>query len=389
MRKKICVVTGSRADYSLLRGLLGKIRRSQSLRLQLVVTGAHLSRSHGLTIREIIQDGFRIHARVVLPLEKSQGPTTYKSMGVALEGLGRVFARLQPHVVLLLGDRYEIFCAAAAATSLRIPLAHIHGGEVTRGALDDAYRHAITKMSHVHFTATRLARQRVIQMGEPPGNVHWVGAPGLDGIEERGRISKADLEKLLGVCFRVKNLIVTFHPATQEKGLALNHIRELCAALHHFPEARIVFTGVHPDPEGVIIQKEINRFVKTHANSLCVPSLGGEAYLSLLRHVDVVVGNSSSALIEAPSVGCWALNIGSRQEGRERAANVVDVECRRGLIRHHLDNLLRRDAARRKRRFRNPYAGRGTNQKIMKILQKMRLEKNTKKVFFEGSAHND
>lgn len=336
-----------------------------------------------------MRDGIPIHGRVALPMKADKKAAIHKAMGVALEGLGQNFMRLQPDMVLVLGDRYEIFCAAAAATSLGIPLAHIHGGEITRGALDDAFRHAITKMSHVHFTATSLARRRVIQMGEPPGKVHWVGAPGLDGVEERGRMSKSDLEKLLGVCFRERNLMVTFHPATREKGLAVSHIRELCAALHHFPEARIVFTGVHPDPEGVTIQKEINRFVKTHTNSLCVPSLGGEAYLSLLRHVDVVVGNSSSALIEAPSVGCWALNIGSRQEGRERAANVVDVECRRGLIRHHLDNLLRRDTARRTRRFRNPYAGRGTNQKIMKILEKIPLGNNTKKLFFEGSARND
>lgn len=197
-------------------------------------------------------------------------------------------------------------------------------------------------------------------------------------------MSKADLENHLGFCFRDKNVMVTFHPVTQEKGYAIYHIRELCSALHHFPEARIVFTGVHPDPEGKIIKKEILRFVKVHPHALYVPSLGGEAYLSFQRYADVVVGNSSSALIEAPAVGCLALNIGSRQEGREKAANVVDVECRRGPIRHQLANLLRRNSAQQKQRFQNPYARRGTNQKIVKVLERLRLEKIGKKVFFES-----
>ena len=181
-------------------------------------------------------------------------------------------------------------------------------------------------------------------------------------------MTKPALEKLLGIRFRQKNILVTFHPATREKDLANTHIRELCAALHYFPEAMIIFTGVHPDPEGVTIQKEINRFVKINTNSLCVPSLGGETYLSFLRYVDVVVGNSSSALIEAPSVGCLALNIGSRQKGREKAANVVDVECRRGPIRHHLANLLRRRTDLPRRPFQNPYMRKGTNQKIRKLI---------------------
>jgi len=329
-----------------------------------------------------MRDGFPIHGRVALPMKADKSNAIHQAMGVALEGLGRTFTRLQPDLVLVLGDRYEIFCAAAAATSLCLPLAHIHGGEITHGALDDAFRHAITKMSHVHFTSTRSARRRVIRMGEPPGSVHWVGAPGLDGVERRGRMTRPALEKLLGLRFRKKNLLVTFHPATREKGAADIHIKELCAALHSFPEAMIIFTGVHPDPEGDIIRQEIKRFVKTHPHALCIPSMGGEAYFSFLRYTDVVVGNSSSALIEAPSAGCWALNIGSRQKGREKAANVVDVDCRRGPIRHHLSNLLRRDSARRNRRFRNPYERRGTNQRVVKILEKIRLGKDPKKVFF-------
>jgi GDP/UDP-N,N'-diacetylbacillosamine 2-epimerase (hydrolysing) len=310
-------------------------------------------------------------------------------MGTALRGLGQAFVRLRPDLVLLLGDRYEIFCAAAAAASLGIPLGHFHGGEMTRGAMDDAFRHAITKMSHVHFTATRRARQKVIQMGEAPTNVHWVGAPGLDGIERRGRLSRRQLERILGVPLRRRNLLVTYHPVTLEKGRASAQIRNLCAVLRGFPAALIVFTGVHPDPEGGLIQREISRFVKTHPHALSVSSLGGEAYLSLMRHVDAVVGNSSSGLIEAPSVGCWALNIGARQEGREGAGNVLHVKCQRRAIEEGLLRILRRSGRRPKKRFRNPYARKGTHLRVVRILERVPFNKILKKTFFEGKKSHD
>lgn len=383
MKKKICVVSGSRADYSLLRGVLRQIRKSRLLRLQLVVTGAHLSRAYGWTVREIERDGFTIHARVPLPLGQAVREDIFSPMGSALAGLGRAFARLRPDLILLLGDRYEVFCAAAAATSLGIPLGHFHGGEITRGAMDDAFRHAITKMSHVHFTATRRARKKVIQMGEPPATVHWVGAPGLDGIERQGRISRGKLEKILGVRLRKRNLLVTFHPVTLEKGRAFNQIRDLCAVLHRVPDALVVFTGVHPDPDGGLIQKEISRFVKTHPHGKSVLSLGGEAYLSLMRHVDAVVGNSSSGLIEAPSVGCWTLNIGARQEGREAAGNVVHVKCQREAMEKGLLRILRKSGGRTRRQFRNPYARKGTHRRVIRILERVSLNKNLKKTFFD------
>lgn len=382
MKKKICVVSGSRADYSLLRGVLRQIRQSRLLRLQLVVTGAHLSRAYGWTVREIERDGFTIHARVPLPLGEAVRNDIFSPMGAALTGLGRAFARLRPDLVLLLGDRYEVFCAAAAATSLGIPLGHFHGGETTRGAMDDAFRHAITKMSHVHFTATRRARKKVIQMGEPPPTVHWVGAPGLDGIERRGRIPLCKLEKILGVRLQKKNLLVTFHPVTLEKGRALTQIRDLCVVLHRVPDALVVFTGVHPDPDGDLIQQEISRFVKIHPHARSFLSLGGEVYLSLMRYADAVVGNSSSGLIEAPSVGCLTLNIGARQEGREAAGNVVHVKCQPEAMEKGLLRLLRKSDGRRRRRFCNPYARKGTHRRVVRILERVSLSKILKKTFF-------
>jgi len=384
LRRKICAISGSRAEFSLLRGVLKKISLSKKLKLQLIVTGSHLSRSHGHTIGEIKREGFIPDIRVPLPGIDTGEKQISEIMGAALTGLGKAMVKLRPDMVLLLGDRYETFCAAAAATALRIPVAHIHGGEVTAGSFDDAFRHAITKMSHLHFTATKLARRRVIQMGEHPHTVFWVGAPGLDGIEARGRMTRSELEKSLNLRFQKKNLLVTYHPATRERGKGVAQIRELCAALRHFPNALIVFTGVNQDPEGRNIQREIDCFVAARPNARSVTSMGSERYLSFLRQADVVVGNSSSALLEAPSVGCWALNIGSRQNGRERTDNVIDVECRRRPIRNHLVLLLRRNKSRQKRRFSNPYARQGSVKKIVKILEQHHPSQWLKKSFFDG-----
>ena len=384
MRRKICAISGSRAEFSLLRGVLEKISLSKKLKLQLIVTGSHLSRLHGLTIGEIQREGFIPDIRVPLPGIDTGEKQISEIMGAALTGLGKAMVKLRPDMVLLLGDRYETFCAAAAATALRIPVAHIHGGEVTAGSFDDAFRHAITKMSHLHFTATKLARRRVIQMGEHPDTVFFVGAPGLDGIESRGRMTRPELEKYLNLKFAKINLLVTYHPVTREKGKGVEQIRELCAGLHHFPNARIVFTGVNQDPEGRNIQREIDHFVAAHPNARSVISMGRERYLSFLRQADVVVGNSSSALLEAPSVGCWALNIGSRQNGRERTDNVINVECRRRPIRNHLVLLLRRNKSRQKRRFSNPYARQGSVKKIVKILEQHHPSQWLKKSFFDG-----
>jgi GDP/UDP-N,N'-diacetylbacillosamine 2-epimerase (hydrolysing) len=389
LRRKICAISGSRAEFSLLRGVLEKISLSKKLKLQLIVTGSHLSRSHGLTIGEIQHAGLIPDIRVPLPGIDTGEKQISEIMGAALTGLGKAMVKLRPDMVLLLGDRYETFCAAAAATALQIPVAHIHGGEVTAGSFDDAFRHAITKMSQLHFTATKLARRRVIQMGEHPDTVFWVGAPGLDGIETRGRMTRAELEKSLNLRFQKKNLLVTYHPATRERGKGVAQIRELCAALHHFPNVLIVFTGVNQDPEGRKIQAEIDNFTSAHSHARFVASMGGERYLSFLRQADVVVGNSSSALLEAPSVGCWALNIGSRQNGRERAGNVIDVECRRGLIRHHVAFLLRRDRSRQKRHFRNPYAKEGSVRNIVKILEQNHLAGSLQKNFYNGIRPRD
>lgn len=338
--RKICVVTGSRAEYGLLRRLLEEIRGDGELELQLAVTGMHLAPEFGLTVGEIEADGFPIAARVEMLLSSDTPVGIAKSVALGVAGFADAFARLRPDIVVVLGDRFEIFAAAQAAMLARLPIAHIHGGELTEGAIDDAIRHALTKMSHLHFVAAEPYRRRVLQLGEAPERVFNFGAPGLDGVLKSPRKDRAALARELGIPLAATNFIVTYHPATLGSMDEESALQALLDALDRFPEAHIVFTHANADSQGRAINARIDAYVKSRgAGASVFPSLGAN-YLSLLACVDAMIGNSSSGLTEAPLLGIPTVNIGPRQDGRLRSPSVIDCAGDAPAIRQAIERAL-------------------------------------------------
>lgn len=320
---KIAVITGTRAEYGLLRPLLLRLDQHDAITLQLVVTGTHFSKEHGHTVDEIISDGFSNFTAIDI----KQGPSvkdTARSMATCLTSMLDAFSTLQPDIIILLGDRFEIFATAQAAMLATIPIVHIHGGEITEGAIDDAMRHGITKMAHVHFTSAEPYRQRVIQMGENPALVFNTGSLGHENMLNAPFLSKRDLEENLDFRFRTHNILVTHHPVTSITGHE-DEIDHLLEALGQFDDnIGIILTAANADPGGVEIIHKKREFASTRPNCCYVPNLGMTRYVSLMRYIDGVVGNSSGGVIEAPSLGKWTLNIGPRQNGRIKAKSVVD-----------------------------------------------------------------
>lgn len=324
-RRKVCVVTGSRADYGLLRGIIRHIAADPQLELQLVATGMHLSPEFGLTYREIEADGHPIALRVEMLLSGDTPAAIGKSLGLGVIGFADAFERLSPDVLVVLGDRFEILAAAQAALLARIPTAHVHGGETSEHSFDEAIRHAITKMAQWHFVAAEPYRKRVVQMGEAPERVFNVGAPGLDRLSEIRWLSRAELAAKLGLELRSPLLVVTYHPVTLSDRSAAEPMAQLLAALEAFPEATLVFTYPNADTGGRAIIACIEGFVARHpARARGFVSLGQDVYMSLVRECDAVVGNSSSGLIEAPALHRPTVNVGDRQKGRLKADSVID-----------------------------------------------------------------
>jgi len=378
--RKICVVTGSRADYGLLGGLLTLLGRNRLFQVRLIVTGSHLSPRYGNTWREIARDGFRIDARVKIGDAGDTEQGVADSTSQAITGLARVFGRIKPDVVLVLGDRFEALAAAMAALFCRLPIAHIHGGETTEGAMDEAIRHAITKMSHLHFVSTPAYRRRVIQLGEAPGRVFVVGALGLDGLRGHKIFSRQELEKKLDLSLAKKNLLVTFHPATLSPGESKRQLEELLAALKKMKDTLIIFTMPNADMESWGLCRLIQKFVRRHPQARAFRSLGQQTYFSCLRHFDVVVGNSSSGILEAPSFRIPSVNVGDRQRGRIQARSTITCEPRRGKILAALRRAISPAFRRSISSVKNPYDQGGAAPKILQALlrqkKKIPLQKN-------------
>lgn len=324
-RRKICVITGSRADYGLLFWLMKEIQADSALELQVAVTGMHLAPEHGNTFQQITADGFPISAKVDIELRGDDPVSLCRSMGLGIQGFGEAFAKLRPDVVVVLGDRYEILAAAEAAMFSRLPIAHIHGGEATEGLMDEAIRHSITKMAHFHFVAAEPYRQRVIQLGEDPQRVFNFGAPALDQIRRAKLMPKADWEKSVGLSLRELNFLVTYHPVTLEGGDPTLAFRELLRAFDQFPEVAILFTKANADLGGAAINAVMEEYVKKNPGRTQISAALGQArYFAAISLVDVVVGNSSSGLIEVPSFHKPTVNLGDRQKGRLRPDSVID-----------------------------------------------------------------
>lgn len=370
MVRRVCVVTATRAEYGLLRPLLLALRDDAEFCLQLVVTGAHLSAEFGSTWRAIVDDGFEIAEKVDMLLASDSDAATVKSMGLTLLGFADVFARLQPDLLVILGDRYEMFCVAAAATAFRIPIAHLHGGETTEGAFDEAFRHSISKMSHVHFAATEVYRQRLLQMGENPEHVFDVGAIGLDSVHGLHLLTREQLAEQLQLSLEVPYFLVTYHPVTLAQSDALAEVDALCQALVEQAGTQAIITGANADTGGRAINARLQEWRQRHPQQLHVfTSLGQLRYLSAMKYCLAVVGNSSSGIIEAPSMRVGTLNIGPRQQGREAAASVVHVMPERAAISQGLQALQTPGFRELLQRVHNPYGCGDTTRKIMSVLR--------------------
>jgi GDP/UDP-N,N'-diacetylbacillosamine 2-epimerase (hydrolysing) len=379
--RKICVVTGTRAEYGLLYWLMKEIQSDADLELQIIVTGMHLSPEFGLTYREIEKE-FPISKKIEMLLSSDTPVGISKSMGLAQISFAEAYAELAPDIVVVLGDRFEIFSAAAAAMIARIPIAHIHGGETTEGAFDEAIRHAITKMSHLHFAATGEYRNRIIQLGEEPERVFNYGAPGLDSIHNLALLTRDKLEEAIGFKLDKHNLMVTFHPVTLEQNTAQEQFRQLISALDELEDTHIIFTKANADTDGRAINLMIDAYVSANPRkAIAFASLGQLRYLSALQHVDAVVGNSSSGLIEAPSFKIATINIGDRQKGRIKAASVMDCLPFKDEILGAIRQVYAPESREKLRRVENPYGSGGVSKKIADVLRSTPLANLLKKRF--------
>ncbi len=386
--KKICVVTGTRAEYGLLKSVIERICRSTQLELQLVVTGMHLAVQYGFTYNEIEKDGYPITEKIDMQLDSDTPRELTKSMGIALSGFADYFAAHRPDLVLLLGDRYEMLAVATAAMMARIPIAHIHGGETTEGAIDEAIRHSITKMSHLHFTATEKYRNRVIQLGENPSKVFNVGALGVENVKTVPLMERFELEQSMEFLFSDKTLMVTYHPVTLEHMTSKEQFQALLKVIGNHREVKVIFTKANADADGRVINQMIDEFVSKHADR-CVAftSLGQKRYLSALQYCCAVVGNSSSGIIEAPSFGIPTVDIGDRQRGRVCAQSIIHCGNKEADIEQALALALSDDFREKVRNVVNPYEGSNTSEQIVERIQR-ELQKGIelKKTFYEVNA---
>lgn len=381
-KRKICVVTGTRAEYGLLRGVIDGIAKSPLLELQLISTGMHLSPEFGLTIYEIEADGYRIDRKVEMLLSSDTPVGITKSMGLGMIGFADALAELKPDLLLVLGDRFEIFAAASAALIARIPIAHIHGGELTEGAFDDAIRHSITKMAHFHFVAAEEYRQRVIQMGEHPDRVFLVGGLGVDAIKRLKLLDRYELEEALNFKLGRRNLLITFHPVTLEHNTSSYQMRELLAALDDLKDTNLIFTMPNADTDGRVLFSLIHDFCSTRSNAKAFASLGQLLYFSCIQHVDGVVGNSSSGLAEVPSFKKGTVNIGNRQKGRLKSTSVIDCEPERYAISTALKRLFAPQFHHILAMCANPYGDGCSSAQIVCYLEKIQPDDLAAKSFF-------
>jgi GDP/UDP-N,N'-diacetylbacillosamine 2-epimerase (hydrolysing) len=380
--RKVCVVTGSRAEYGLLRWVIEEIRDAPDLELQIVATGAHLSPEHGLTFREIEADGFRVDRMVEMLLRSDTPVGIAKSMGLGLIGFADALQELQPDLLLVLGDRYEILSAVEAALIAGVPVAHLHGGESSEGAFDEAIRHSVTKMSHLHFVAAAEYRDRVVQLGEHPDRVFLVGGLGVDGMKRLELLDRKALEESLGIQFAQHNLLVTYHPVTLDAS-SLHQMEELLAALALLDDTLLIFTMPNADTEGRALWSKVEDFVGKQPRAHAFTSLGHRRYLSCIAQVDGVVGNSSSGLTEVPSFRKGTVNIGDRQRGRLRAASVIDCDADRAAIGAAIHRLYSRDFQESLETVCNPYGEGGASQRVVEILRRHPLGELLKKSFYD------
>ena len=381
--RKICVVTSTRAEYGLLYWLLKEIKADSELKLQLIVTGMHLSPEFGLTYKEIEKE-FKIDKKIEILSGSHTSLDICAEMARVYEKFASALAELKPDILVLLGDRYEIFGVAGVASIMQIPIAHIHGGETTQGAFDEAFRHSITKMSHIHFAATNEYANRIIQLGEDPSRVFNVGGPGIENIKKLNLLNKDEFEKSIDFRLAKKNILITFHPVTLENSSAREQFNELLNALDELEETNFIFTKANSDTDGDVINKMIDEYVSENPQkAVAFASLGQLRYLSAIKFVDIVLGNSSSGLLEVPSFKKATINIGDRQKGRARASSVIDVRPVKEEILAAIKRAYSKEFEQTLKDTINPYDGGNPSKKMVKILKEIKLDGILKKKFYD------
>ena len=383
--RKIAVVTGTRAEYGLLYWLIKRIEADEALELQLLVTGMHLSPEFGLTYKDIEAE-FPIAKKIEMLLSSDTPVSISKSMALGQIGFAEAYEQLKPDIVVMLGDRYELLCAASAAMISQVPICHIHGGESTEGAVDEGIRHSITKMSHLHFTATEVYRHRVIQLGEHPERVFNIGGMGIENIKKLNLLTKESLEHSLSLEFERKNILITFHPETLGDTSAKKQFSEVLKALDKLSDTKLIFTKANSDAEGRVINSMIDDYVRNNsAKSAAFVSLGQLRYLSVLQFVDAVVGNSSSGLLEAPSFKIGTINIGDRQKSRVKADSVIDCKPDAISITQALSQLYSASFQQVLKMVNNPYDQGCSSEYVMQRLKSISFDNIVKKTFYDVS----
>jgi GDP/UDP-N,N'-diacetylbacillosamine 2-epimerase (hydrolysing) len=385
MTRKIMVVTGTRAEFGLLRGLMADISETPGLELQVIATGMHLSAKFGMTYSEIEEAGFFIDMKVDMSLEGDSAEDISKSIGVGMFGFADAYKQLEPDMIVVLGDRFELLSAVISALIARIPVAHLHGGETTEGAFDEAIRHSITKMSHLHFVGADEYRNRVIQLGESPERVFMVGGLGVDAIKRTKLLTRTAVEKALGFSFGKRNLLITFHPVTLEEATSELQMIELLTALNKLKQTNLIFTMPNSDTGNSKLIKLVNDFVSVNPNARAYSSLGQLRYLSCMLFVDGVVGNSSSGLAEAPTMKIGTVNMGDRQKGRLMADSVISCQPERGAIGEAINKLYCPHFIESLGDVKNPYGDGGAGKKIVSVIKTIELNDIVKKSFYDFS----
>ena len=381
-QRTICVVTGSRAEYGLLTPLMKEIEATKDLCLQVVVTGTHLSKDFGETYTVIEEDGFKIDSKVNILMDLDDEVSVSKSIGRAVSGISEAFFKLKPDIIILLGDRFEILAAAIAATVLKIPIAHIHGGETTEGSFDESFRHSITKMSHFHFTSVEEYRKRVIQLGEDPKKVFNFGAIGIDSINNTKLLSRNEFEKKVEFSLNKTNFLIAFHPVTLESGLTGSQFQTLLEALDKIREVSLFFSYANADTDGSIINKMIDKYVSENLTKAIVrKSYGQLLHLSAMQYMDAMIGNSSSGIIEAPHFKIGSINIGDRQLGRIQAPSVINCPSTEVGILEAIETLFSKVFQKNLKNIVNPYGSGGAAKNIMQELRSQSLTGILKKKF--------
>lgn len=385
MKKIISILTATRAEYGLLKPIIAKLNNVEEFDVRIVATGAHLSPEFGLTYQEIEKDGFIIDEKIEILLSSDTPSSISKSMGLAMISFADYFEKLNPDLLIVLGDRYETLAVATTAMNQRIPIAHLYGGETTEGAIDESIRHAITKISYLHFTSTDEYRNRVIQLGENPERVYNVGAIGIENILNENLLSRDQLENELEISLLKPYAVVTFHPVTLENNSSEEQIESLLEVCREYRNFNFIFTKANADAEGRIINQLIDRYARENENIFAFTSLGMRRYLSALKHCSMVIGNSSSGLLEAPSFGIPTVNIGDRQKGRLQASSVINCEPSQASIRRALDLALSEELAQRAKKTVNPYGNGDTSNKVVEVIKEYVINNkiNLKKKFYD------